>query len=73
MAGKITTVEAAAIINTSPQFVRAAMQQGMLPIGCAIKMPNSTMWTYNISPKLLEEYSGKDIEKELQQLRASSI
>ena len=73
MAGKITTVEAAVIINTSPQFVRAAMQQGMLPIWCAIKMPNSTMWTYNISPKLLEEYSGKDIEKELQQLRASSI
>lgn len=67
--GKITTAEAAIIINTSPQFVRAAMQQGLLPIGCAIKMPNSTMWTYNISPKLLKDYCGKDIEKELQQLR----
>lgn len=70
-AGKITTAEAASIINTSPQFVRVAMQQGALPIGCAIKMPNSSIWTYNISPKLLEEYCGKDINKELQQLRAN--
>ena len=73
MVGKITTVEAAAIINSSPQFVRAAMQQGILPIGCAMKMPKSSTWTYNISAKLLSEYTGKDIEKELQKLRASCI
>ncbi|MFR5150288.1 MAG: hypothetical protein ACLTER_12655 [Ruminococcus sp.] len=30
--GKILTTEAAAILNTSPQFVRVAMQQGKLPI-----------------------------------------
>ena len=48
--GKILTTEAAAILNTSPQFVRVAMQQGKLPIGIAIKM--STKWTYNISGKL---------------------
>lgn len=64
---KITTVEAAAIIDTSPQYVRVAMQRGVLPIGTAVKM--SSVWTYNISPKLLEEYSGKDIEKELERLR----
>ena len=45
--GKILPVEAAEILNTSPQFVRVAMQQGKLPIGIAIKM--STKWTYNIS------------------------
>ena len=66
---KITTAEAAIIIDASPQFVRAAMQQGKLPIGCAVKMPDSPTWTYNISPKLLEEYSGKDVEKELERLR----
>lgn len=44
--GRITTAEAAAIINASPQFVRVAMQQEKLPIGTAIKM--STVWTYNI-------------------------
>ena len=59
--GKILPVEAAEILNTSPQFVRVAMQQGKLPIGIAIKM--STKWTYNISGKLLTEYSGKDVEK----------
>lgn len=66
---KITTVEAAAIIRSSPQFVRVAMQQKALPIGCAIKMPGSKHWTYNISPKLLEEYCGRDVEEELKRIR----
>ena len=68
-AGKITTADAALIINSSPQFVRVAMQQGLLPIGCAMKMPKSSTWTYNISAKLLSEYTGKDIEKELQEIK----
>ena len=54
--GKILPVEAAAILHASPQFVRVAMQQQKLPIGTAIKM--SSIWTYNISEKLLAEYSG---------------
>lgn len=29
----------------------------------------SSIWTYNISSKLLAEYTGKDIEKELEILR----
>lgn len=65
--GRITTAEAAEIINASPQFVRVAMQQEKLPIGTAIKM--STVWTYNISEKLLAEYSGKDVKKELEEIR----
>lgn len=69
---RITPVEAAAIINSSPQFVRVAMQQGILPIGIALKMPSSTMWTYNISPKLLADYTGKDIEKELEKIRGKA-
>lgn len=68
--GKITTIEAAAIIGSSPQFVRAAMQQGKIDIGCAIKMPHSSIWTYNISPELLGRYSGKDIAEELSNLRS---
>ena len=69
---KITTAEAAAIINTSPQFVRVAMQRGILNIGIAMQMPNSTQWTYNISPKLLEEYTGKNVEKELAKIRGKA-
>lgn len=68
---KIKTAEAAVIIGASPQFVRVAMQQDKLPIGTAIKM--SSVWTYNISPKLLADYSGKDIDAELTKIRNGSI
>jgi len=40
-------------------------------LGIAIKM--STKWTYNISGKLLTEYSGKDVEKELEQIRKKKV
>ena len=70
--GKITTAEAAEILNASPQFVRVAMQRGVLNIGVAMQMPNSSHWTYNISPKLLEKYTGKNIEQELERLRGKA-
>jgi len=62
--GRILPTEAAAILNVSPQFVRVAMQQGKLPIGTAVQM--SSIWTYHISEKLLADYSGKNIEKEIE-------
>lgn len=65
--GRILTTEAAEVLNVSPQFIRIAMQQGKLPIGTAIKM--SSIWTYHISEKLLKEYSGKDVEKEIERIR----
>lgn len=64
---RVTVAEAAAILETSQEYVRLAMQEGVLPIGSAAKM--STRWTYHISPKLLAEYSGADVEKELKVLR----
>lgn len=67
MAKGISTAEAAAIIGASPQFVRIAMQQGALNIGSCVNM--SSIWTYNISSKLLAEYTGKDIDKELEIIR----
>ena len=65
--GRILPTEAAIILNVSPQFVRVAMQQGKLPIGTAVKM--SSVWTYYISEKMLADYSGKDIGKEIQKIR----
>ena len=65
--GRILPTEAAMILNVSPQFVRIAMQQGKLPIGTAIKM--SSIWTYHISEKLLQEYSGKNVEQEIKRIR----
>ncbi|MBD5498045.1 MAG: hypothetical protein HDR11_09835 [Lachnospiraceae bacterium] len=67
--GKITPAEAAAILHLSVQTVRVAMQHEKLHIGTAIKM--SSKWTYHISPKLLAEYSGVDVEKELEKIRAN--
>lgn len=65
--GNILPTEAAKILDKSPQFIRVAMQQGRLPIGTAVKM--SSIWTYHISAKLLAEYSGKDIEHEIEIIR----
>lgn len=64
---RVTVTEAAKILDASPEYIRYALRQGMLPIGSAAKM--SSRWTYHISPKLLAEYSGADVEKELETLR----
>lgn len=69
MAKKITPIEAGQIIGASPQFVRVAMQQGVINLGIALKMPGSRTWTYNISPNLLKEYVGRDINEELRLIR----
>lgn len=61
--GKITVAYAAKVLNKCQQFVRVGLQRGTLPIGVAEKMPNSSRYTYYISPKLLEEFSGCKIEK----------
>lgn len=69
-ANNIKPAEAAEVLGVSAQFIRVAMQQGILKIGVAIKMPGSTRWTYQISPKLLGDYCGKDIEAEIAKIRA---
>lgn len=68
--GRIKVAEAAAILHVSQQFVRVAMQQGVLPIGVAVKM--SSQWTYQISPKKLADYTGADIESELERIRTQN-
>ena len=54
---RIKVKDAAEILGVSQQFIRLGIQRGELPIGTAVKM--SSKWTYHISPKLLEEYAGK--------------
>lgn len=54
----LSVKEAAARLGKSQQFVRIGMQRGLLPIGTAVKM--SSIWTYHISPKKLDEYVGSD-------------
>lgn len=54
---KITIKEASKIMNKSEQFIRIGLQRGILPIGNAVKMSDKK-WTYYISPKLLQDYTG---------------
>jgi len=59
---RISVEDAARILGASPLFVRTAMQQGLLPIGTAVKM--SSVWTYNIQLELLSRYLGREIKKD---------
>lgn len=56
----ISVKQAAQLMGKSEQFVRIGLQRGLLPIGQAIKM--SSMWTYYISPKLFEEFTGQKVQ-----------
>ena len=50
--------ETAQLMGKSEMFVRIGLRRGVLPIGTAIKLPDSSRYTYYISPKLLEEFLG---------------
>ena len=65
----IKPAEAADILGVSPQFVRVAMQLGVLPIGVAIKLPGSSEFTYQISDNLLQERTSKNVQEEIRRIR----
>ena len=46
----ISVREAARIMGKHEQFVRIGLQKGILPFGVAEKLPNSSRWSYHISP-----------------------
>ena len=50
----VTPAEAAAALGVSPQFIRCGLQQGILPIGSAVKM--SSKWAYCIPEAALKHY-----------------
>lgn len=58
---KILVCEVAKLLGKSNLFVYEAMKRGLLNIGIALQMPNSTKWSFSISPTLLAEYLGIDI------------
>ena len=58
---KILVCEVAKLLGKSNLFVYEAMKRGFLNIGIAMQMPNSTKWTFSISPTQLAEYMGIDI------------
>lgn len=56
--GKISVIKAAELMNVGPQFIRVGLQKGILPIGNAFKISGTQRYSYYISPKLFEEYTG---------------
>ena len=58
---RLSTNEAAALMNVSEQFIRIGLQRKQLPFGYAIK--NKTKWCYYISPVKFEEVTGIKVEE----------
>lgn len=50
--------EAARIMGKDYQFVRLGLIEGILPIGTAYKMNDSSIYNFYISPRLFWEYTG---------------
>ncbi len=67
---KISIEEAAQILKWDAQYIRGMMQLDRLPIGIAIQIKSK--WTYYISPKLLEKYTGKDVRRLIEEMRSGS-
>lgn len=55
--------EAARLMGKDPQYVRVAIQRGMLPFGIAIK-GTGDRYSYYISRKQFEEYTGINVTED---------
>lgn len=60
---KITTAEAAALMQKDALFVREAMKRGMLEIGVAMQLEGRQRWSFHISPPALAAYLGITVEE----------
>ena len=58
---KILVSEVAKLLGKSNLFCYEAMKRGYLNIGVAMQMPNSSKWSFSISPTLLAAYMGIDV------------
>lgn len=54
----MNVIEAAKLLNKSPDFIRVGLQNGRLPFGTAVK--TSSKWSYHISEVKFNEYVGGD-------------
>lgn len=56
---QLTVQRVAKIMKTSEQTVRIGLQQGIFDFGTAIKLPNSSRYTYVIYPAKFHALYGK--------------
>jgi excisionase family DNA binding protein len=54
---KLTVEEASKLMGVSKQFIRAGLQQGILPFGYAVQISKGR-YTYYISKQKLLEHTG---------------
>lgn len=62
MKNRLSTKEAAALMDVSEQFIRIGLQRGILPFGYAIKQ--TKRWTYFISAEKFTEATGIKVQEE---------
>lgn len=48
--------DVARLLGKSPQVIRICLQRGLLPFGTAVKMPDSSQYTYIIYENKVREY-----------------
>lgn len=63
---RLSVIEAAKLLDASPQFIRIGLQQKCLPFGMAVRM--STHWTYVITKQQFEEATGIKVPSEILEL-----
>ena len=56
---QLTVQRVAKIMGVSEQTVRVALQQGIFDFGAAIKLPNSSRYTYILYPEKFYSLYGK--------------
>lgn len=60
--------EAAKLMGKSPEWVREGLKASRFPFGYGVEMQGGK-WSYWISPKLFQQYTGIDIEEEKERLK----
>lgn len=56
---KVSVAKAAMLMNKGQQFVRIALQRGLVPFGFAVKLDEKgTRFDYYINPRLFCDYLG---------------
>lgn len=60
--------EAAKLMGKSPEWVREGLKAQRFPFGYGVEMPGGR-WSYWISPKLFQQFTGIDIEEENERIK----
>lgn len=61
VSGGLTVKEAAERLGVTPEFMRAALEQGRFPFGCGLYM-NGQRRAFYISERLFEKYVAGEIQ-----------